>query len=33
MEERDEFLADVRYRLQQAQATQKLHYDKAHRHV
>lgn len=33
MEERDEFLADVRYRLEQAQATQKRHYDKAHRHV
>jgi transposase InsO family protein len=33
MEERDQFLADVRYRLEQAQATQKLHYDKAHRHV
>jgi hypothetical protein len=33
MEEREEFLADVRYRLEQAQATQKLHYDKVHRHV
>ena len=33
MEEREEFLADVRYRLEQAQATQKLHYDKLHRHV
>ena len=33
MEERDAFLADVRYRLEQAQALQKLHYDKAHRPV
>jgi hypothetical protein len=33
MEEREEFLADVRYRLEQAQATQKQHYDKVHRHV
>jgi hypothetical protein len=33
MEEREEFLADVRYRLEQAQATHKLHYDKLHRHV
>lgn len=33
MEERAEFLADVRYRLEQAQAVQKLHYDKHHRHV
>jgi hypothetical protein len=33
MEEREEFLADARYRLEQAQATQKLHYDKVHRHV
>jgi hypothetical protein len=33
MEEREEFLADVRHRLEQAQATQKLHYDKVHRHV
>jgi len=33
MEERAEFLADIHYRLEQAQATQKLHYDKAHRHV
>jgi hypothetical protein len=33
MEEREEFLADVRYRLEQAQAMQKLHYDKVHRHV
>jgi hypothetical protein len=33
MEEREEFLADVCYRLEQAQVTQKMHYDKAHRHV
>jgi hypothetical protein len=33
MEEREEFLADIRYRLEQAQAVQKLHYDKHHRHV
>jgi hypothetical protein len=33
MEEREEFLSDIRYRLEQAQAVQKLHYDKHHRHV
>ena len=33
MTEREEFLADVRYWLEQGQATQKLHYDKVHRHV
>jgi hypothetical protein len=33
MEERAEFLSDIRYRLEQAQAVQKLHYDKHHRHV
>jgi hypothetical protein len=33
MAERDEFLQDVRYRLQQAQTTQKRHYDKQHRAV
>jgi hypothetical protein len=33
MEEREEFLADIRYRLEQAQAMQKLHYDKVHHHV
>jgi hypothetical protein len=33
VEEREEFLTDVRYRLEQAQATQKLHYDKVHRHI
>jgi len=33
MADRDEFLADVRYRLEQAQAVQKAHYDKAHRAV
>ena len=33
MAERAEFLGDVRYRLEQAQAVQKLHYDKQHRHV
>ena len=33
MAEREEFLGDVRYRLEQAQAVQKLHYDKQHRHV
>jgi len=27
MEEREEFLADVRHRLEQAQVIQKLHYD------
>jgi hypothetical protein len=33
MEERAEFLADVRYRLEQAQEYQKKHYDRAHRPV
>jgi hypothetical protein len=33
MEGREAFLADVRYRLQQAQAVQKRHYDKHHRPV
>jgi hypothetical protein len=33
MEEREAFLADVRYRLEQAQAVQKRHYDKQHRPV
>jgi hypothetical protein len=33
MEEREAFLADVRHRLEQAQATQKRHYDKQHRSV
>ncbi|XP_066380951.1 uncharacterized protein [Miscanthus floridulus] len=33
MADRDEFLEDVRYRLEQAQAVQKLHYDKLHRQV
>jgi len=33
MAEREEFLADVRARLEQAQATQKLFYDRHHRHV
>lgn len=33
MAEREEFLADVRHRLEQAQAIQKRYYDKAHRHV
>ena len=33
MAEREEFLVAVRYRLEQAQAVQKLHYDKHHRHV
>jgi hypothetical protein len=33
MEEREEFLADVRFRLQQAQDVQKGHYDKKHRPV
>eukprot|EP00267_Zea_mays_P043127 XP_020395191.1 uncharacterized protein LOC109940226 [Zea mays] len=33
MEEREAFLADVRYRLEQAQAIQKRHYDKQHRPV
>jgi hypothetical protein len=33
MEERAEFLADVRYRMEQAQAIHKLHYDKHHRQV
>jgi hypothetical protein len=33
MEEREEFLVDVWYQLEQAQATQRLHYDKVHRHV
>jgi hypothetical protein len=30
MEERTEFLADIRYRLEQAQAYQKRHYDRVH---
>jgi len=33
MEEREQFLADVRHRLEQAQAVQKRYYDKAHRAV
>jgi len=33
MEEREEFLGVIRYRLEQAQAVQKLHYDRVHRHV
>ncbi|XP_066384983.1 uncharacterized protein [Miscanthus floridulus] len=33
MADRDEFLEDVHYRLEQAQAVQKLHYDKLHRQV
>jgi len=33
MEEREAFLADVLYRLEQAQAVQKLQYDKHHRQV
>jgi len=33
MAARDEFLQDVRYRLEQAQTTQKRHYDKQHRAV
>ncbi|WVZ77022.1 hypothetical protein U9M48_024925 [Paspalum notatum var. saurae] len=33
MEARDAFLADVRYRLEQAQAVQKRHCDRAHRMV
>ncbi|XP_066334044.1 uncharacterized protein [Miscanthus floridulus] len=33
MADRDEFLEDIRYRLEQAQAVQKLHYDKLHRQV
>jgi hypothetical protein len=33
MEECGEFLADIRYRLEQAQAVHKLHYDKNHRQV
>jgi hypothetical protein len=33
MEERAEFLADVRHRLEQAQAVQKKHYDKAHHDI
>jgi hypothetical protein len=33
MEEREEFLRDVRYRLEQAQTVQKRHYDKLHRAV
>ena len=33
MEERAEFLDDVRHRLEQAQATQKRYYDKSHRAV
>jgi hypothetical protein len=28
MEAREAFLADVRYRLEEAQASQKLHYDR-----
>jgi len=33
MEEHEAFLIDVRYRLEQAQAVQKCHYDKQHRPV
>jgi hypothetical protein len=33
MEEREEFLTDIRLRLEQAQATQKMHYDKVHHHI
>ena len=33
MEEREAFLADVRYRLEQAQGVQKRHYDQQHRPV
>ncbi|WVZ71004.1 hypothetical protein U9M48_019631 [Paspalum notatum var. saurae] len=33
MEDRDAFLADVRYRLEQARAVQKCHYDRLHRPV
>jgi hypothetical protein len=33
MEERDEFLANIRHRLEQAQGTYKLQYDKHHREV
>jgi hypothetical protein len=33
MEAHEAFLADVRYRLEQAQASQKLHYDRQHRQV
>ena len=33
MEEREAFLADVRHRLEQAQAVQRRHYDKRHRPV
>jgi hypothetical protein len=33
MEEREAFLADVRYRLEQAQIVQKQHYDRHHRQV
>jgi hypothetical protein len=33
MEEREAFLADVRYRLEQAQIVQKHHYDRHHRQV
>jgi hypothetical protein len=31
MEAHEAFLADVRYRLEQAQASQKLHYNRQHR--
>jgi len=33
MEERDELLADVRYRLEQAQGVYKAYYDRHHRDV
>jgi hypothetical protein len=33
MEEREEFLANVRHRLEQTQAVQKKHYDKTHRDI
>ena len=33
MEDRDAFLADVRYRLEQVQQVQKRHYDRLHRPV
>jgi hypothetical protein len=33
LEERAEFMANIHYQLEQAQAMQKLHYDKVHSHV
>jgi hypothetical protein len=33
LEEHAEFMANIHYQLEQAQAMQKLHYDKVHSHI